>query len=177
MDIFSSITMHLRGALPTISLYVASPLAIRDKYCTIPAVKSCSMEMAKEILAFPGCAASQAQTRLSCLGSILWATPCDQACSGEMSTLNASFMILQSLHKLISPQYTSKHTATADRCVFVLTSRSRCFYRSSVWRTKMKSLAPVCCLSPLLVDGISAKIDKNRAYIMNEGQKKQCFIL
>ncbi len=145
MDTFSSINMHLRGVLPTISLYLASPLAIRDKYCAIPAVKSCSMEMAKGILAFPGCAASQAQTRLSCLGSILWATPCDQACSGEMSTLNASFMILQSLHKLISPQYTSKHTATADRCVFVLTSRSRCFYRSSVWRTKMKSLAPVCC--------------------------------
>lgn len=133
--------------------------------------------MAKGILAFAGCAASQGQTRLSCLGSILWTTPCDQACSREMSTLNASFMILQSLHKLISPQYTSKHTATADRCVFVLTSQSHCFYRSSVWRTKMKNWAPVCCSHHYWSTAFLQKIETNREYIMNEGQQKQHFIL
>lgn len=95
-------------------------------------------------LAFPACAGSQVQTRLSCRGSILRATPCDQACSGEMSTLNASFMILQSLHKLISPQYTSKHSVSEGSRVFVLTFRFRCFYRSEVWRTNRKSWAPVC---------------------------------
>ncbi len=166
MDTFSFINMHLRGVLPTISLYLASPLAIRDKYCAIPAVKSCSMEMAKGILAFPGCAASQAQTRLSCLGSILWATPLIKHARRD-DTLNASFMILQSLHLISHPITSNTLPLRTGVCLYSLLDLAvftgpRC--GGQRWRAWLLFAA-------LAITGgwHFCKIDTNRAYIMNEG--------